>query len=57
MRDGERVLDADLSYAVRVFNAGYTAEQAAKIGGIPLLELQATLRALSSSTPPLRAAS
>jgi hypothetical protein len=46
MKDSESVLEAGLSYAVKVVAAGHTPEQAADMCGIPLPQLQARLAAL-----------
>lgn len=45
MKNSASVLDADLSYAVRMVDGGFnTPEQAAAVCGVSLLELQTQLR-------------
>ena len=51
MKDTESVLQADLSYAIRLVNGGFTPQQAAQMCGIPLSQLQAQLQSIASATP------
>lgn len=57
MRDSESVLDADFSLCSPCRQHRLHAGAGGADVRIPRLELKARLRALSSSTPPLKAAS
>ena len=51
MKDTKSVLEADLSYAVRVVRSGFTAQEAAQLCGVPLPQLQAQLQSIAGAMP------
>jgi len=53
MEDNEKVLNADLRYALRMLRTGsFTVEQAARISGVPVSELYAQLNRTATDTDP-----